>query len=112
MVEITRTQIAELMGINKPALDWRINTIADYNFPAPIRQFGSTLFYDEAEVIKFIKTNPFKKNFKRGPITARSKKLKEGFNFSGDKLNILLFLNPSLLNKKNRDYRLTYDQHS
>lgn len=64
---ITRTEIREMLGVNKYKLEYALKYSPNFNMPIPIgvvitnksRNFG----YDEEQIKEWVKTNPFKEIF-------------------------------------------------
>jgi len=94
-MELTRKQIADRMGISKNTLNHRLNRLQMYENLKPVNKIGSTFFYSEADALKIIGNEKDKTvhTHKRGPKSAVVPKEKRCFEYSGDSLCILNFLN-------------------
>jgi transcriptional regulator with XRE-family HTH domain len=91
--KITRQEIADLFGVTVNTIRRMCNSERIPDKPIFIKH---TAYYDKQKVLDWIATNP--------PIrkpTEKKDKLKEPFIYKSEQRKIILFCQPSLLNRTN-----------
>lgn len=92
MTLITIQEAAKIMGINVYTLIGRVNRAYEYNFPKAVGDQKRPKLYSETAVREFNDRYPVFIRMKHNAVKRPSK----NFVYDGDRLQILLFLQPKL----------------